>query len=68
VGSLAALLVAAGAVRAMELDINTTWVAMATYQATPAGPVGTKLLADMQRSPDRYLQGQSRDFFAVLSR
>lgn len=38
------------------------------YQTTPTGPVGTKLLADMQRSPDRYPNGQSRDFFAVLTR
>jgi len=68
VASLANLLVAAGAVRAMELDINTAWVTMSTYQSTPAGPVGTKLLAEMQRSPDRYLQGESRDFFAVLAR
>jgi len=66
--SLASLLVSAGAIRAMELDINAAWVTMSTYQVTPSGLVGTKLLADMQRSPDRYLHGQSRDFFAVLTR
>ena len=36
---LANLLVRAGAVRAMELDINTDWVNFSTYQpSTPTGP------------------------------
>jgi len=68
VSSLAAVLAAAGAVRAMELDINAAWVTMSTYRHSPNGPVGTKLLDGMQRAPQRYLQGQSRDFFAVLAR
>jgi hypothetical protein len=68
VSTLANLLTAAGAVRAMELDINSAWVAMFTFQQTAGAPVGTKLLPDMHRTPDRYLTGQSRDFFAVLAR
>jgi len=68
VESLADLLATAGAQRAMELDINSEWVTMSTFRATPAGPVGTKLLSGMQRSPARYLEGQTRDFFAVLAR
>jgi hypothetical protein len=68
VATLANLLTAAGSVRAMELDINSAWVAMFTFAPGAGGPVGTKLLPDMHRTPDRYLTGQSRDFFAVLAR
>lgn len=66
--SLADVLVAAGAVRGMELDINSSWVAYFLYRQTPAGPAGTKLLPNMRHAPDRYLRAQSRDFFAVLAR
>ena len=58
---LANLLVRAGAVRAMELDINTDWVNFATYApTTPTGLAspanGTDLLppADMAGPPTRY--------------
>ncbi len=55
--SLAELLVRAGAVRAMELDINSDWVDFFTYTAGPPGsPVGdltvSKLLVDMTPSTD----------------
>ena len=66
--TLADVLVAAGAVRGMELDINSAWVAYFLFQQTPSGPVGTKLLPGMRHQPTRYLKAQSRDFFAVLSR
>jgi hypothetical protein len=68
VPSLAQLLVAAGSTRAMELDINTDWVGAYTYQRSPSGPVGTKLLPSMYHDPTRYLHAQSRDFVAVLAR
>ncbi len=68
VPSLARLLVAGGATRAMELDINTDWVGSYTYQRGAGGPVGTKLLPSMYHDPSRYLHPQSRDFFAVLAR
>ena len=67
VGSLAALLIRAGAVRAMQLDINSFWVSFITY-AQPGGGSPTNLLPDMVRTPDRYLSPDDRDFFAVYAR
>jgi hypothetical protein len=70
---LANLLVRAGAVRAMELDINTDWVNYSVYQpATPAGPAsganGTELLPGMTGSPGRYFQSWwARDFITMSS-
>ncbi|HWF53000.1 MAG TPA: phosphodiester glycosidase family protein [Solirubrobacteraceae bacterium] len=67
VGSLAEILIRAGAVRAMELDINSYWDSFITYRALSAGqPVN--LLPDMVRSPDRYLSPDDRDFFAIYLR
>ena len=64
VGSLAAVMIRAGSVRAMELDINSEWTSFITYRFPGAGnPVN--LSPDMQRSPDRYLSPDDRDFFAV---
>jgi hypothetical protein len=69
--TLADLLVRAGAVRAMELDINTDWVNLATYApgaATgPASPAnGTDLLPTMVGTPARYFQPSwARDFITM---
>jgi hypothetical protein len=69
--TLAVLLQRAGAVRAMELDINSDWVTAYTYeQADPADPGslnGIKLLPAMSHSNNRYLQPGESDFFALLS-
>ncbi|HVX20630.1 MAG TPA: phosphodiester glycosidase family protein [Acidimicrobiales bacterium] len=68
---LADLLVRAGAVRAMELDINTTWVNYTTYDPpTAGGPAaaanGTELLPAMAGSPGRYFQAWwARDFITM---
>jgi hypothetical protein len=71
VPSLAVLLQRAGAVRAMELDINSTWTSGYTFVgADPTNPTvvhGQKLLPGMQRSEDRYLVPGERDFFALLA-
>jgi hypothetical protein len=67
VGSLAQILIRAGAVRAMELDINSYWDSFITY-AEPGAGGPSNLLADMVRSPDRYLTPDDRDFFAVYLR
>jgi hypothetical protein len=64
VGSLAAIMIRAGAVRAMELDINTYWTSFISYRNPGAGDP-SNLLPDMVRSPDRYLTPDDRDFFAV---
>jgi hypothetical protein len=70
--TLGDVLVRAGAVRAMELDINSQWVSYYLYdQLDPANPnsvAGRKLLPDMQRGEDRYLQPGERDFIALFAR
>ncbi|MEP6624604.1 MAG: hypothetical protein ABJC79_09180, partial [Acidimicrobiia bacterium] len=59
----------AGAVRAMELDINSEWVSAYVYQGTtPADINGVKLLGSIQRPANRYLQSGTRDFFALFAR
>jgi hypothetical protein len=69
--TLANLLVDAGAVRAMELDINTDWVSLATYAPPPpqiaAAPNnGTDLLPTMVGTPARYFEPYwARDFFTM---
>jgi hypothetical protein len=65
--SIAQVLVRAGAVRAMELDINSEWVTFNFYGAWGAGDP-QKLLPDMTRDATRYLTPDDRDFFAVYAR
>lgn len=73
---LANLLVRAGSVRAMELDINSDWVNFATFDpSTPAGLAtsanGTDLLplADMSGPASRYFETWwARDFFTMSAR
>jgi hypothetical protein len=67
VGSLARLLIRAGAVRAMELDINSYWTSFITYGA-PGAEEPKNLLPGMERSDTRYLEPDDRDFFAVYQR
>jgi hypothetical protein len=69
VQSLGNLLQCAGAVRAMELDINSQWISYMWYTPgiTATSPIPTKLLA-FARPADRYFQPTSRDFFAVYAR
>ena len=66
--SLADVLRAAGAVRAMELDINSYWVSFDTFLPGVNGPVPTKLLANMERSANRYLVPGTRYFVAMFAR
>lgn len=72
--SLADVLVRAGAVRAMEMDINPDWVNLATYRpATPSGEAspsnGRDLLSGMVGTPDRYFESYwARDFITVSVR
>ncbi len=67
--SLANVLARAGAVRAMELDINSGWVSAYVYQGTtPADIHGVKLLGAIQRPANRYLQTGTRDFIALFAR
>jgi len=71
---LAAVLVRAGAVRAMTLDMNPWWTVFATYSplgasgpATPAN--GTDLLPTMAQGPGRFFQvSYARDFVTMSAR
>ncbi|MBS1860489.1 MAG: phosphodiester glycosidase family protein [Actinobacteria bacterium] len=64
VESLAKVLQRAGAVRAIELDINEDWTSFISYRH-PGGSEPSNLLPEMFRSPERYLSPDERDFFAV---
>ncbi len=72
VASLSQLLQRAGAVRAMELDINSTWVNYFYFNQNPGAPatpsVGTRLVYNMLRPPQRYFEGTARDFVAAFAR
>lgn len=65
--SLAEILRRAGAVRAMELDINVAWTTFNFYGTWGAGDP-RKLLPGMDRPATRYLTPDDRDFFAVYAR
>jgi Phosphodiester glycosidase len=64
VESLAKVLQRAGAVRALELDINEDWTSFISYRR-PGAVSASNLLPEMFRSPERYLTPDERDFFAV---
>ena len=71
--SLANLLVDAGAVRAMELDINTDWVQYSSYAGPPNAPVsganGSSLVSNMTEAPSVYFQSWwIRDFYTMSVR
>jgi hypothetical protein len=65
--SLARIFVHAGAVRAMELDINPEWPSFITY-SRPGAQGPTKLVPNGMQSELRYLRPDDRDFFAVYRR
>ncbi len=65
--SLAAILQRAGAVRAMELDINYEWTTFNFFGQADAG-APQKLLPGMSRDATRYLTPDDRDFVAVYAR
>jgi Phosphodiester glycosidase len=67
VSSLAAILIRAGAVRGMQLDINSYWDTFNSYGQPGAGQPA-KLLPSMTRPATRYLTPDDRDFFAVFLR
>jgi hypothetical protein len=63
--SLAQVLVQAGAIRALELDINPAFVGFAFYTPSSAG---TDLVPGMAYQPSHWLSGSSRDFIAIFVR
>jgi hypothetical protein len=58
-------LIASGAVRAMELDINPEWVQLAL--ASTAGAPLVAAVPGQNRPADQYLVGWTRDFFSVVA-
>jgi hypothetical protein len=67
VTTLAQILQRAGAVRAMELDINPEWPTLITYRHRD-GLLPTRVVPNYQQPPTRYLVPDDRDFFAVYRR
>ena len=67
IGMLGSALVHMGAVRAMELDINTFWPTF-NYFTAPGAEGGTMLVPNPDQSTSRYLNQDSRDFFVVYSK
>jgi hypothetical protein len=66
--TLADLMVRAGVVRGMELDINPEWTSFVVYQTPNGQPAERNVLPDMQRSPGRYDTTSTRDFVALYLR
>ena len=67
--NLAVILQRAGAVRAMQLDINKTWVSFMWYShAKNAKKLMPHKVLNFQRPANRYFFSTSRDFFAVYYR
>jgi hypothetical protein len=60
-------MIRAGAVRAIELDINAEWPTLVTYGPGGVGNA-TKVVPNDQQPTDRYLVPDDRDFFAVYRR
>lgn len=67
VGSLAQIMIHAGAVRAMQLDINAEWPSFITYTG-PGAKGAAQLLPGLMQGPQRYLTPDDRDFYAVYLR
>ncbi len=70
VQELADLLHEAGAVEALQLDINPYWMSFEYYQPDghPADPTPVNLLPTQQQTAYRYYSVYSRDFTAVYAR
>ncbi len=64
---LAEALVGAGAVRAVELDINPDWVAGYLYVHRPAGPEWVQVVPGQLGIAGHLLEPYSRDFFTVVA-
>jgi hypothetical protein len=63
---LADALVAAGAVRGMQLDINPDWVTFVLYDQNPDGSIRGGRVMGTGGPGNIYLSPYSRDFFAML--
>ena len=69
----AELLVRAGAIRGMQLDINPNWPVLVTYDPPGGGPAapanGSKLLASTAQGPATFFEASwARDFVTMSAR
>ncbi len=64
---LAAALMAAGAVRAIELDINPWWVAGYLYPQHPAGPTPVPLVRGQRGIAGAFFKPYSRDILTFVA-
>ncbi len=64
---LARALIAAGAVRAIELDINPFWVAGYVYVHHPGGPTAVPVIPGQHGIAGQLLEPDQRDFLAVVA-
>jgi hypothetical protein len=67
VRSIATALIHAGAVRAMQLDINPYWPILVTFGA-PGAHLPTLVTPNPNQIPGRFLQASEKDFFTVSLR
>jgi hypothetical protein len=73
IADLADILLRAGVIEGMELDINVDWVQFSTYTGALNTPInggnGTSLLKSMPGTPSRYFESYwGRDFFTMSLR
>ncbi|MCW3033264.1 MAG: hypothetical protein JWM60_1609 [Solirubrobacterales bacterium] len=66
--TLAHGLIAAGAQRAVELDINPDWIAGYLYVHGGSGPSASPVVPGQHGAAGRYLEPSARDFFTVVAR
>jgi hypothetical protein len=66
--ALAQALIAAGAQRAVELDINPQWVAGYLYLHRGSGPVAVPVVPGQTGIPGQLLSPYGRDFFTIVAR
>ena len=64
---LASALIAAGALRAIELDINPYWVAGYLYVHHPSGPAPAPVVPGQHGIAGELLEADTRDFLAVVA-
>ncbi len=67
VSSIATALIHAGAVRAMQLDINPYWPILVTFGA-PGAHLPTLVTPNPNQIPGRFLSASEKDFFTVSLR
>jgi hypothetical protein len=69
IDALAHTLIRAGAIRAMQLEINQEWVQLNTYSTNSLGKTsGKRLITGMQHTGNRWLTEDTRDFVAAFVR